>query len=146
MVYPYEPKGRNSNRPVIDVVSLGAMGGQIASRLLSQANPVYGTNRTKAKAYPLIDRGPRWHDTPRQVTQTADVTDIEALQAVTSGPDGILAGLQPGKINLDMSTISPGNRRELARYVTARGAAMLTALFSANASAATRPATALTTV
>jgi 3-hydroxyisobutyrate dehydrogenase-like beta-hydroxyacid dehydrogenase len=122
----------NPGRPVIGVVGLGSMGGQIAGRLLSQGNPVYGTNRTKAKAEPLIDRGLRWRDTPRQVTQTADViismvTDSDALQAVTGGPDGILAGLQPGKIYLDMSTISPANSGELARRVTARGAAMLTA-------------------
>ena len=46
------------SRPVIGVVGLGAMGGQIAGRLLSQGNLVYGTNRTKAKADPLIDRLP----------------------------------------------------------------------------------------
>jgi 3-hydroxyisobutyrate dehydrogenase-like beta-hydroxyacid dehydrogenase len=89
------------SRPVIGVVGLGAMGGQIAGRLLSQGNLVYGTNRTKAKADPLIGRGLRWRDTPRQVTETADViismvTDSDALQAVTGG----LAGVQPGKIYL----------------------------------------------
>ncbi|HEY5148935.1 MAG TPA: NAD(P)-dependent oxidoreductase [Mycobacterium sp.] len=120
------------SRPVIGVVGLGAMGGQIAGRLLSQGNLVYGTNRTKAKADPLIDRGLRWCDTPRQVTEVADViismvTDSDALQAVTGGPDGILAGLQPGKVYLDMSTISPASSRELAGRVAASGAAMLAA-------------------
>jgi 3-hydroxyisobutyrate dehydrogenase-like beta-hydroxyacid dehydrogenase len=120
------------SRSVIGVVGLGAMGGQIAGRLLSQGNPVYGTNRTKAKADTLIDRGLRWRDTPRQVTETADViismvTDNDALQEVTDGPDGILAGLRPGKIYLDMSTISPADSGELARRVAARGAVMLTA-------------------
>ena len=72
------------SRPVIGVVGLGAMGGQIAGRLLSQGNLVYGTNRTKAKADLLIDRGLRWCDTPRQVTEAADViismvTDSDAL-------------------------------------------------------------------
>ena len=74
---------QNPGRPVIGVVGLGAMGGQIAGRLLSQGSPVYGTNRTKAKADPPTDRGPRWRDTPRQVTETADVismvTDSDAL-------------------------------------------------------------------
>ena len=106
------------------------MGGPIAGRLLSQGNQVYGTNRTKAKADPLIERGLRWRDTPRQVAEAADViismvTDSDALQAVTAGPDGILAGLRPGKVYLDMSTISPASSRELAGRVAARGATML---------------------
>src|SRR5664279_5928745 len=120
------------SRPVIGVVGLGAMGGQIAGRLLSQGNLVYGTNRTKAKADPLIGRGLRWCDTPRQVAEVADViismvTDSDALEAVTGGPDGILAGLQPDKVYLDMSTISPASSGELAGRVAASGAAMLSA-------------------
>src|SRR6476660_7847912 len=116
--------------PAIGVVGLGAMGGQIAARLLSPGNPVYGTNRTKAKADPLIGRGLRWRDSPRQVTQAADViismvTAGDALAAVTGGPDGILAGLQAGKVYIDMSTISPASSRELAGRVAQTGAAML---------------------
>jgi 3-hydroxyisobutyrate dehydrogenase-like beta-hydroxyacid dehydrogenase len=115
----------NPNRSVIGVVGLGAMGGQIAARLLSQGHRVYGTNRTRAKADPLIGRGLRWCDTPRQVTAAADViismvTDGDALAAVTAGPDGILAGLSAGKVYLDMSTISPRSSRELARKVAGR--------------------------
>src|SRR5664279_3107568 len=117
---------------LIGVVGLGAMGGQIAGRLLSQGNLVYGANRTKAKADPLIGRGLRWCDTPRQVAEVADViismvTDSDALEAVTGGPDGILAGLQPDKVYLDMSTISPASSGELAGRVAASGAAMLSA-------------------
>jgi len=128
-------------RPVIGVVGLGAMGGQIAGRLLSRGNRVYGTNRTKAKADPLIGRGLRWCDTPRQVTEAADVvvsmvTDSDALKAVTGGPDGILAGLQPGEVYLDMSTISPASGRELAGRVAATGAAMLAAPVSGSVPAA----------
>jgi 3-hydroxyisobutyrate dehydrogenase-like beta-hydroxyacid dehydrogenase len=128
-------------RPVIGVVGLGAMGGQIAGRLLSQGNLVYGTNRTKAKADPLTDRGLRWRDTPRQVTEAADViismvTNGDALRAVTGGPDGILAGLQAGKVYLDMSTVSPASSRELAGRVAASGAAMLAAPVSGSVPAA----------
>ena len=37
------------------------------------------------------------------------VTDTNAVAAVTRGPDGILAGLGPGKVYIDMTTASPGN-------------------------------------
>jgi len=55
------------------------------------------------------------------------VTNTEAVQAVARGDDGILAGLAPGKIYVDMSTASPANSRALAEEVEARGAQMLDA-------------------
>src|SRR4029453_11839228 len=55
------------------------------------------------------------------------VTNTEALQTITSGPNGILAGLASGKIYIDMSTVSPAASREIARQVAATGAQMLDA-------------------
>jgi 3-hydroxyisobutyrate dehydrogenase-like beta-hydroxyacid dehydrogenase len=55
------------------------------------------------------------------------VTDDAALHAVTSGPDGILAGLQPGKVYVDMSTVSPRASRTVAEQVKSLGAEMLDA-------------------
>jgi 3-hydroxyisobutyrate dehydrogenase-like beta-hydroxyacid dehydrogenase len=116
----------------IAVVGLGAMGGRIAARLLSQGNDVHGTNRTKSKADELIDQGLLWCDSPREAAEAADVvismvTDSDALEAVTAGQDGILAGLAPGKVYVDMSTVSPQTSRELAERVASRGATMLAA-------------------
>jgi 3-hydroxyisobutyrate dehydrogenase-like beta-hydroxyacid dehydrogenase len=55
------------------------------------------------------------------------VTDDRALDAITSGPDGILAGLEDGKLYVDMSTVSPRASRQLAERVRRRGARMLDA-------------------
>jgi len=116
----------------IGFVGLGAMGSRIAGRLLDAGQELYGTNRTKSKAQPLIERGLRWRDTPREVAAAAQVvfsmvTDDAALHAVTSGPDGILAGLQDGKVYVDMSTVSPRASREVAEQVRTVGAEMLDA-------------------
>lgn len=124
----------------IGFVGLGSMGAPIAGRLL-EGNHVYGTNRTRARAAALIDRGLSWRDTPREVAAAADVvfsmvTDDAALAAVTSGPDGILAGLRPGAVYVDMSTVSPRASRELAGRVRAAGAAMLDAPVSGSVPAA----------
>jgi 3-hydroxyisobutyrate dehydrogenase-like beta-hydroxyacid dehydrogenase len=124
----------------IGFAGLGSMGAPVAGRLLKD-NQVYGTNRTRAKAAPLIERGLIWRDTPREVAATADivfsmVTDDAALTAITSGPDGILAGLRPGSIYVDMSTVSPRASRELAGRVHAAGAAMLDAPVSGSVPAA----------
>jgi 3-hydroxyisobutyrate dehydrogenase-like beta-hydroxyacid dehydrogenase len=116
----------------VGFVGLGAMGSRIAGRLLDAGHQVYGTNRTAAKAQPLIERGLIWVDTPREVAASADVvfsmvTDDEALDVITSAPDGILAGLEAGKVYVDMSTVSPQASRDTAERVRARGAQMLDA-------------------
>ena len=110
-------------RTRIGFVGLGAMGAPLAGRLLYR-NKVFGTNRTKSKASALIAEGLIWRDTPREVAAAAEVlfsmvTDDAALAAVTSGPDGILAGLRPGALYIDMSTVRPCASRELAKQVRA---------------------------
>ena len=120
-------------------VGLGVMGGRIAKRLLDAGYQVTGYNRTKSKAAWLVDRGMRLADTPREVAEATDVvltmvTDTTALEAVTEGDDGILAGLGAGKVYVDMSTVSPARSRELAARVASMGAAMLDAPVSGSVS------------
>ena len=55
------------------------------------------------------------------------VTDDKALDAITSGPEGLLAGLGHGKVFVDMSTVSPRMSQLLAERVDALGAQMLDA-------------------
>jgi len=116
----------------VGFVGLGAMGGPIVGRLLAAGHELHGSNRTPSKAQPLIERGLTWHATPREAAAPADVvlsmvSDVTALQAVADGPDGILAGLGPGNVYVDMSTVSPGASVELAARVRALGARMLDA-------------------
>jgi 3-hydroxyisobutyrate dehydrogenase-like beta-hydroxyacid dehydrogenase len=113
-------------------VGLGVMGGRVAKRLLDAGHRVTGYNRTKSKAAWLADAGLVLADTPREVAEASRITftmvsDTAALQAVTGGRDGVLAGLSPGKVYVDMSTVSPRASRELAARVTDTGAAMLDA-------------------
>jgi 3-hydroxyisobutyrate dehydrogenase-like beta-hydroxyacid dehydrogenase len=113
-------------------VGLGTMGGRIAGRLLATGHQVHGTNRTAAKAQPLIEGGLIWHATPREVAAASDVVfsmviDNAALEAIAAGPDGILAGLSPGKVYVDMSTVSPEASVDLAARVRSVGARMLDA-------------------
>ena len=113
-------------------IGLGVMGSQMVNRLLDKGHAVIGYNRTRAKAQWLIDRGMKWADSPRAVAAAADVTfamvtNVAALQAIADGPDGLLAGLSPGKVFVDISTVSPAASRALAARVRERGADMLDA-------------------
>jgi 3-hydroxyisobutyrate dehydrogenase-like beta-hydroxyacid dehydrogenase len=116
-------------------VGLGAMGGRVAKRLLDAGHIVIGYNRTPSKAQWLLNAGLRWRESPRAVAEAADivfsmVTNTAALEAVAEGPDGVLAGLRPGGVYVDMSTVSPVNSRSMAERVAARGAHMLDAPIS----------------
>jgi len=116
----------------VGFVGLGVMGSRMVKRLLEAGHAVTGYNRTKSKAQWLVDAGMKWADTPRAAAQAGEfvfsmVTNTEALQAVTTGADGILAGLSANKIYIDMSTVSPSTSRELAKQVESKGAQMLDA-------------------
>jgi 3-hydroxyisobutyrate dehydrogenase-like beta-hydroxyacid dehydrogenase len=111
-------------------IGLGVMGGRMAKRLLDAGHSVTGYNRTRSKAQWLLDAGMAWGETPRAVAEAADytfsmVTNTEALHSITEGPDGLLAGLGPGKIYVDISTVSPTFSQELSKQVAAKGAVML---------------------
>ena len=113
-------------------IGLGNMGGPMVQRLLDAGHQVTGYNRTRSRAQWLLDLGMDWADTPREASQSAEVTftmvrDTEALQAVAQGANGLLAGLGPGNIYLEMSTVSPASSQELAQQVADKGARMLDA-------------------
>jgi 3-hydroxyisobutyrate dehydrogenase-like beta-hydroxyacid dehydrogenase len=108
------------------------MGSRMVERLLAAGHRVTGYNRTRSKAQKLLGAGMNWGETPRAVTESAEitlsmVTNTQALEAVTSGVDGVLAGLSAGKIYIDMSTVSPAASRVLAQQVKAKSAEMLDA-------------------
>ncbi|HEX9124529.1 MAG TPA: NAD(P)-dependent oxidoreductase [Actinomycetota bacterium] len=116
----------------VGFVGLGVMGGRIAKRLLDAGHRVTGYNRTRSKADWLVEHGLTLADSPRTVAEAAEitismVTGTTALQAITAGPGGIVEGLGPGKLYIDMSTVSPAASRELARRVEERGAGMIDA-------------------
>jgi 3-hydroxyisobutyrate dehydrogenase-like beta-hydroxyacid dehydrogenase len=113
-------------------IGLGVMGSRMVQRLMGAGHTVTGYNRTRSKAQWLLELGMQWGEAPAMVAQAADVilsmvANTSALQAVTGGADGVLAGLRPGSIFVDMSTVSPTVSRTLATQVAAMRAHMLDA-------------------
>ncbi len=125
----------------IGFVGLGSMGAPVAGRLL-QGNQVYGTNRTRAKAAPLIEQGLIWRDTPREVAAAAAGGVQHGHRRRRPGGDHVRArtGSWPAcgraRIYVDMSTVSPQASRELAGRVHAAGATMIDAPVSGSVPAA----------
>jgi 3-hydroxyisobutyrate dehydrogenase-like beta-hydroxyacid dehydrogenase len=123
----------------VGFVGLGVMGGNIATRLLGAGHVVQGYNRTAAKAASLTEAGMTVAATPRSAARGASVvfsmvSDGEALAQVCAGEDGILAGLSPGAVFVDLSTVGPA-ASEAARIATQeRGCRFLAAPVSGSVS------------
>jgi 3-hydroxyisobutyrate dehydrogenase-like beta-hydroxyacid dehydrogenase len=106
------------------------MGSEMVDRFLKKGYVVTGHNRTRSKGEWLVDHGMRWADSPREVVEASDVTftmvaNSSALSAIADGPDGLLAGMQAGKILIDISTVSSAASRAMAERVREKGGDML---------------------
>jgi 3-hydroxyisobutyrate dehydrogenase-like beta-hydroxyacid dehydrogenase len=116
----------------LGVIGLGHMGGNMAARFLDAGHTVYGESRHREAVQELEHDGLKWHDTPRELAEAADVVlsslpDDDVLEQVATGPDGVLSGLDRDKVWIDLSTVSPRKSRDVARRVREQGATFLDA-------------------
>lgn len=100
-------------------IGLGNMGNPMAKNLIKAGFEVVVYNRTKAKETELIEAGATSADSPQQLLERCDVvftmlSNDDAVKEVYEGPAGLLAKAQPGKLLIDMSTVSPDTSRYLA--------------------------------
>lgn len=113
-------------KPPIAFIGLGKMGLAMASNLLRAGYPLVVWNRSADKTRPLRTAGAHVADSPAAAARAADIlisslANDESMRTVTTGPDGVLAGLRPGAIHVGTSTISPGFSDELSRLHAAAG-------------------------
>jgi 3-hydroxyisobutyrate dehydrogenase-like beta-hydroxyacid dehydrogenase len=111
----------------VGFAGLGAMGSGIARRIGGAGHDVTVWNRTPAKAEPLLEAGLGWAESPRALAERCELvftmlTNTAAIEAVA---DDLLAGLRPGAVWADLSTISPDASVALAERVHAQGAHFL---------------------
>lgn len=109
----------------VGFVGLGVMGQAMAQNLVRAGHTLTVYNRTPSRAEPLLAQGAAWAETPRGAAVGNEVvitmvTDDEAVRAVVLGPEGVLAGLEPGGIVMDMSTISPDTTESMAELAASR--------------------------
>lgn len=100
-------------------VGLGAMGQGMARSLLRAGHEVTVWNRTRGRAEALAKDGATVASTPAEAARGGAVftmvSEDRALEAVVSGPDGILAGLPQGGVHVSASTIGSDTAERLAK-------------------------------
>jgi 4-hydroxybutyrate dehydrogenase/sulfolactaldehyde 3-reductase len=114
----------------IGFIGLGTMGGPMARNIVTKGNALTVFDLSPAAVASLVAAGARAAGTPREVAAASEVVitmlpDAPDVDAVAAGPDGILAGLAPGSVWIEMSTIDPGTSRRLGASVRAQGSDMV---------------------
>lgn len=108
-------------------LGLGAMGAPMARRIVAAGLPTTVWNRNPERARALAALGASVAKTPREAAASADIvctmlSDPAAVEAVAAGADGLLAGLAPGALWLDFSTVTPEASRSFSAHAGEKGA------------------------
>jgi 3-hydroxyisobutyrate dehydrogenase len=121
-----------NNKPRIAFLGLGIMGAGMAGRLLDAGFPLTVFNRSAERARALEAKGARVAESPRTAASEADivfsmVADDAASRAMWNGDRGALAGVEPGTIVVECSTVTVGRVHELADAAARAGCTFIDA-------------------
>jgi 3-hydroxyisobutyrate dehydrogenase len=121
-----------ANKPSVGFIGLGIMGLPMAGHILKAGYPLTVYNRTRSKTQSLEAEGAAVAASPREVAANSRmiitmVSDSPDVQEVVAGPEGVLDGIRPGSVVMDMSTISPQVERDLDRQLQEKGCALVDA-------------------
>ncbi|MDE1981980.1 MAG: NAD(P)-dependent oxidoreductase [Betaproteobacteria bacterium] len=117
------------SKTAVAFLGLGVMGFPMAGHLHARGHAVTVYNRTaeKARRWASEHAGGQWAGTPKEAARSAQVVFLcvgndNDLRSVVYGPEGALAGLQPGAVLVDHTTASAEVAREFAQACSAQGA------------------------
>ncbi len=127
----------------IGFIGLGIMGGGMARNLLRAGFPLQVWNRTARRMEPLIAEGATAANNPAALAAASDiiitcVSDTPDVEAVLLGEEGVIAGVRPGSLVIDMSTISPQATIAIGDRLAQHGAHVLDAPVSGGSEGAAR--------
>ena len=129
----------------IGFIGLGTMGAPMARNLLNAGHEIFFFARRESVVDQFRQAGASPCRTCAEVAEAAEliVTIVPAdsdVEQVVFGRDGIVDGSSPGKLLIDMSTISPTTVHQIAGRLEAVGVSMLDAPVSGGPSGAERGA------
>lgn len=116
-------------------IGTGVMGASMCGHLMDAGFPMTVYTRTRAKAQPLLDKGAKWADSPREVGTASDVVfsivgypaDVEAVTIGSGDVEGALSGMKAGGLLCDMTTSSPTLAAKIAAVAAEKGVMALDA-------------------
>jgi 3-hydroxyisobutyrate dehydrogenase len=119
-----------STLPTVGFIGLGNVGGKLAGSLLRNGVELTVRDLDRTAAQRFLDGGAKWAESPRALAESVDVVitclpSPAASAAVMEADDGVLAGMRPGSVWMEMSTTDAAEIRRLgARVAELDGAAV----------------------
>jgi 3-hydroxyisobutyrate dehydrogenase len=125
----------------IGFIGLGNMGGGMSLNIQKAGYPVVVYDLREEAARPLLEGGAKLANSPAEVSSLSDITFTslpgpKEVEAVATGPEGVLEGIRPGSIYVDLSSSRPTLIRELEPIFRQKGAHVLDAPVSGGKSGA----------
>lgn len=119
-------------KPRIGFIGLGIMGKPMCANLIKAGYSLTVWNRSQPGIDTVVGYGAAAGESPADVAAKSDiiitiVTDSPDVEKVILGPNGVLEGVKPGSVVIDMSTISPSVTREVAAALLSKDVEMLDA-------------------
>lgn len=116
----------------IGFIGLGIMGKPMAKNLLKAGYELNICDINKNAVAEVAAAGAAAYDTPGETAAESDIIltmlpNSPHVKTVIEGKDGVLEGMKPGTILVDMSSIDPNVSIELEKEVAAAGGEMLDA-------------------
>ncbi|MFD1417763.1 NAD(P)-dependent oxidoreductase [Companilactobacillus keshanensis] len=117
----------------IGFIGTGVMGSGIINNLLKKNYQVYIYTRTESKAEPLIKKGAKWFNSPKDVVENTDIIfsmvgfpkDVEDVYF--NSEKGVFKDLKSGQIIVDMTTSTPTLAKKIGEKAEKIGALALDA-------------------
>ena len=116
----------------IGFIGLGIMGKPMSKNLLKAGYELVVMDVNRAAVDEVAAAGAAVADSPRGVAEQCGIIitmlpNSPQVQEVVLGENGIMAGIKPGSVVVDMSSIAPLVSRDLAAKLAEKGAEMLDA-------------------
>lgn len=116
----------------IGFIGLGIMGRPMAKNLLKAGFSLVVYDLNKKAVEDVVKAGAASAHSSRDVAQSTEVIiimvpDSPEVKEVVLGKDGVLEGVRPGSLVIDMSSINPLVSQEIARELKKKGVDMLDA-------------------
>ena len=125
----------------VGFIGLGNMGGGMAGNIQKAGYPMVVFDLREETTRPFLEAGARLGNSPSDVAERCDVTltslpGPREVELVSTGTEGILEGIKPGSVYIDLSTSRPTLIRELEVKYRAKGVHVLDAPVSGGKSGA----------
>lgn len=116
----------------IGFIGLGIMGKPMARNLIKEGYSLVVHNRSLGPVEVLASEGATPASSPKEVAEHSDLVitmlpDSPDVDQVVTGPAGVVEGVRPGMLFVDMSTIAPATTREIYKILKDKGVESLDA-------------------